>query len=75
MSNQKMLILHTPSGNAAILSKRGGWGWYGVDQGSVIAIDRLMEWVEHNSKSEAEGDAFALVFEGDPRICNVMTSK
>jgi hypothetical protein len=67
MANERMFLLHAPSGYYVRLGKRMGWGWYGVPQDIAQRIQRLYDLIE---TQEAEGDQDYLVvaFDGDPRL-------
>jgi len=64
MANERMFLLHVPSGYSVYLGKRMGWGWYDADESTGPRIQRLFEMVE-TQQAEGEQDAFAIAFEND----------
>lgn len=67
MANERMYLLHEPSGFYVPLGKRMGWGWYGVPVDIGFHIRSLYELVECQ-EAEGDQDAFVVAFEGDDRL-------
>lgn len=65
MANERMFLLHEPSGFYVPLGKRMGWGWYGPPEAE--RIQRLFDAVE-TQEAEGDQDCFVLAFDGDPRL-------
>lgn len=64
MANERMYILHVPSGGYCFLAKRMGWGWYNVDDERIKCLFTAME----EGELEGDQDALVIAFEGDPRL-------
>jgi len=67
MANERMFLLHEPSGYYVYLAKRMGWGWYGVPDDVKQMIELLFDAIE-TQVAEGEQDAISLVFENDQRL-------
>ena len=67
MANERMFLLHEPSGCYVPLGKRMGWGWYGTPEAIRERILKLFEMVE-SQEAEGDQDAFIVAFEGDQRL-------
>lgn len=64
MANERMYILHVPSGGYCFLAKRMGWGWYNVDGDRIRALFAALEECE----LDGDQDAFEIAFDGDTRL-------
>ena len=64
MANERMYILHVPSGGYCFLAKRMGWGWYDVNAERIRALFGAME----EGALEGDQDALVIAFEGDTRL-------
>lgn len=64
MANERMYILHVPSGGYCFLAKRMGWGWYNVDDERIKCLFTAMEECE----LEGDQDALVIAFDGDSRL-------
>ena len=65
MANNRMLLVHRPTGLAVFLGKRMAWGWYtseGIGYRLEERISSLFEEVE-NSDYTGTQDDFALAME------------
>jgi hypothetical protein len=67
MANERMYILHRPSGYGAFLAKRMGWGWYNYTENTAEQVQRLFTAIEEQY-AQGDQDDLELVFEGDPRL-------
>lgn len=65
MANERMFLLHEPSGFYVPLGKRMGWGYYNAPKGE--RIQRLFDMVE-SQEAYGDQDAFVVAFEGDQRL-------
>ena len=64
MANERIYILHVPSGGYCFLAKRMGWGWYNVDDERIKCLFAAME----EGELEGDQDALVIAFDGDPRL-------
>lgn len=66
MANNRMFLVHLPTGLAAGLAKRMGWGWYtasSVDQAQIgRRIQRLFDVLEDRGYEDRQDD-FAIALE------------
>jgi hypothetical protein len=69
MANNRMYLLHRPSGMAVPLGKRMGLGWY--ESAAAFQIMKLFDWVEDKAAPN-EQDDFVIVME-DATHCFVKT--
>ena len=60
MANNRMWLLHRPTGKAVFLGKRMGWGWYGTPAGLTSKIEALFKAV---CAAETNQDDFCLAME------------
>lgn len=67
MADERMYLLHEPSGFNVYLGKRMGWGWYGVPDNLNERVQKLYDMVE-SQEAEGDQDAFIIAFESDPRL-------
>lgn len=65
MANNRMYLLHSPSGYYVMLGKRMGWGWYKAP--SQDDIQNLFDKV-YTQEAEGDQDEFVVAFEGDRRL-------
>lgn len=67
MANNRMFLVHIPTGLAACLGKRMGWGWYIFKETEEILggnVARLFEVLEHEyAYGEGKQDDFAVALE------------
>lgn len=64
MANNRMFLVHVPTGLAVGLGKRMGWGWYTADAGTIgPKIQLLYDTLERDYAYEGEQDNFALAME------------
>lgn len=66
MANNRMFLVHIPTGLAAGLGKRMGWGWYMSDETQKKMGDRvalLFEVLEREYAYEGNQDDFAVALE------------
>lgn len=64
MANNRMFLVHVPTGLAAGLGKRMGWGWYTANADTTgPGIQQLYDTLERDYAYEGEQDAFALAME------------
>lgn len=70
MANNRMFLVHIPTGLAVGLGKRMGWGWYLTDTLAVGPhIEKLYTILKDEFNYEGEQDAFRLMMETDPGWC------
>ena len=67
MANERMFLLHEPSGFYVYLAKRMGWGWYGVPDALNEAMLALFDLVERQI-AEGNQDQFVIAMDGDERL-------
>ena len=60
MANNRMFLVHRPTGLSIMLGKRMGWGWYACPKG-----EKIQSFFEHLSDelSEPRQDDFILALE------------
>lgn len=66
MANNRMFLVHVPTGLAAPLGKRMGWGWYMADETQKKMGDRvalLFQVLEDEHDYEGRQDDFAVALE------------
>lgn len=66
MANNRMFLVHLPTGLAALLGKRMGWGWYISEETQAKMGDRvelLFEVLEREHFYAAKQDDFAVALE------------
>lgn len=63
MANNRMYLVFRPTGDAVLLGKRLGWGWYGVPSDVSERIASLFEAAEGASGKEVSQDDFAIALE------------
>lgn len=66
MANNRMFLVHLPTGLAALLGKRMGWGWYMSEETQAKMGDRvglLFEVLEHEHSYAEKQDDFAVALE------------
>jgi hypothetical protein len=73
MANERMYVLHVPSGGYCYLAKRMGWGWYGL-RDAEARLTALFSAQEH-CELEGDQDAFVIAFEGDPRLKTLIKAR
>ena len=74
MANERMYLLHEPSGYGVYMGKRMGWGWYDVPAILPHLIQHLHEIVELEAVGD-EQDAYIVVLDGDRRLKTVVWEK
>lgn len=67
MANRRMYLLHRPSGHYVYISKRMGWGWYGLNTDSIELINEIFRKVEEGEVL-GDQDDFVIAMEGDSRL-------
>ena len=67
MANQRMFLVHVPSGCYVPLGKRMGWGWYDVPKDLSDRIQKLYKMIE-SQEAEGDQDDFVIAFESDKRL-------
>ena len=65
MANERMYLLHTPSGYHVCIGKRMGWGWYGAPSSELV--QELFDMVD-SQEAAGDQDAFEIALESDPRL-------
>ena len=73
MANERMYLLHKPSGYYVYMSKRMGWGWYGVDVKVIDHINLLFEMVE-SQEATGDQDDFIIALDNDDRLIYQVTA-
>ena len=64
MANNRMFLVHRPSGMAVFLAKRMGYGWYSVPETIQDRLHTLFKMVEdHGCTSAVNQDDFCLAME------------
>ena len=67
MANNRMFLVHIPSGLAIFLGKRMGHGWYtttdGITVGGAVCIHKLFHAVENETDYYNQQDDFAIALE------------
>jgi hypothetical protein len=66
MANERMYLLHTPSGCYAYMAKRMGWGWYDTDD-TAKDIEALFSRMG-SGEMGSDQDAFVIAFDEDERL-------
>jgi hypothetical protein len=56
MANNRMYLLHRPSGKAVYLGKRLGWGWYNVPDDLTMRVNELFRLVEEGEVDGSQDD-------------------
>lgn len=56
MANNRMFLLHRPTGKAILLGKRMGWGWYGTPENVAERIEALFTSAENESYDGSQDD-------------------
>ena len=67
MANDRMFLLHEPSGYHVYIGKRMGWGWYGIPPAFQKTAQRLFDLVE-SQEAEGDQDSFVIALEADKRL-------
>lgn len=62
MANNRMYLLHRPTGKAVYLGKRMGYGWYGTPENVAERIEALFSIVE-DGEYEGSQDDFCIALE------------
>lgn len=62
MANNRMFLLHRPTGKSVLLGKRMGWGWYAVPENVKERIEALFAIVD-GSEYEGSQDDFCVALE------------
>lgn len=60
MANNRMYLVHKPTGRAVFLGKRMAWGWYSVPDDIKERLEALFEAVEDDAGSSQDDFAVAL---------------
>jgi len=60
MANNRMYLLHKPTGRAVFLGKRMAWGWYRVPDDIKERLEALFEAVEDDAGTSQDDFAIAL---------------
>lgn len=64
MANNRMFLVHVPTGLAVGLGKRMGWGWYTANAATIgQKIQLLYDTLEKDYAYEGEQDDFAVAME------------
>ena len=74
MANERMYLLHEPSGYFVYLGKRMGWGWYDAPAYLRDNITKLYELIEYQI-AEGNQDAFIICFDNDQRLKHLVYEK
>ncbi len=61
MANNRMFIMHKPSGKKVYIGKRMSHGWHGVPDNIQEMITKLFEYVEYDFIED--GDSFVICLE------------
>ena len=67
MANERIFLLHAPSGYYVPLGKRMAWGWYNVPKDAAERIQRLYDLID-SQEAQGDQDYIVVAFEGDPRL-------
>jgi len=62
MANNRMFLMHRPSGKAVFLGERNGWGWEGVPEDIHARIVELFRVVQ-DGEGEGAQDDFCIALE------------
>ena len=69
MANNRMYLIHSPTGQGVFVGKRMGHGWYDVPNNLAENVRRLFEYVERESPGIS--DDFKIVMEDPPSVREV----
>ena len=61
MANNRLWLVHRPSGRRVFLGKRMAWGWYGAPEDTGARLNAMFEAIE------CDQDDFELVMEDASR--------
>lgn len=60
MANNRLWLVHRPTGKSVFLGKRMAWGWYGAPEDIGAQLKALYDAIEH---SDTNQDDFLLAME------------
>ena len=71
MANNRMFLMHRPSGLAVYLGKRMAWGWYGTPENIAENIKNLFDVSIDETCKPSDQDDFCIAMEDSSELMHV----